>query len=48
MKVISHWIALIRWWLEMPVRADYQMAMRSEAFHRATRKWLEKRPRVSS
>lgn len=48
MKVIRYWIALLRWWWEMPVRADYQMAMRSEAFHRDTEKWLEKRPLIKS
>jgi hypothetical protein len=48
MKVIRHWIALLRWWWGMPVRADYQMAMWSEAFHRDTRKWLEKRPQIES
>lgn len=48
MKVIRHWIALLRLWWGMPVRADYQMAMRSEAFHRDTGKWLEKRPQIES
>lgn len=46
MKAIRHWIATLRWWWRMPVRSDYQTAMRSEAFHRDTEKWLEERPHI--
>jgi hypothetical protein len=42
---VRRWVAIIRWWWTMPVRANHPTHRRSAEFHAVTQQRLEQRPR---